>query len=119
MKDLAPEIFRQRLLLEGFWGGELDEDGVRGLLLGLAARLGLSTYGEPAVFSPGGRGKAANQGFDAFVPLVDSGIAGYFWSSRRFFSVLVYSCKAFDGDLAKGFLRQRLQASGEIATLEF
>lgn len=121
MRDLAPDIYRQRLLLEGFWGEglELDAEGVRALLTGLAGHLSLRAYGEPVVFSPGGRGKELNQGFDAFVPLVDSGIAGYFWSARRFFSVLVYSCKPFAPEPAREYLAQRLEACGEFAVMEF
>ena len=66
-KDIAPEIFRQRLLIEGFFDREIDEAVVRDYLLGLAAELELRTYGEPMVFAPGdGTGKAENAGFDAF-----------------------------------------------------
>ena len=40
-KDIAPEIFRQRLLIEGFFAREIDEAAVRDYLLGLARELGL------------------------------------------------------------------------------
>jgi hypothetical protein len=46
---------------------------VSGFLLGAAAHLGLRVYAEPVVFSPAsGMGRKENQGFNAFVPLIDS-----------------------------------------------
>jgi S-adenosylmethionine decarboxylase len=119
-KDIAPEIFRQRLLIEGYFAREIDETVVRDYLLGLARELGLRTYGEPVVFAPGaGTGKAENAGFDAFVPLIDSGISGYFWSGPKFASVLLYTCKGFDEDRAVAFTRQALDIHGEIVTHGF
>ena len=56
--------------------------------------------GEPIIFSPEGMGKEGNQGFDAFVPLIDSGISLYIWSERKFLSVIIYTCKEFDKDIA-------------------
>lgn len=121
MKDLAPEIFRQRLVIEGYWTVELmNEAAVRGYLLGLADHLGLRSYGEPVIFSPeSGIGREENAGYDAFLPLIDSGIAGYFWSHAKFLSVVVYSCKEFDPDRAVAYTRQRFGMSGEIATAVF
>jgi hypothetical protein len=120
LKDLAPDIVRQRLLIEGYWTVEVDEAAVRALLLDLAAHLKLRTYGEPVVFTPAsGMGREENAGWDAFVPLVDSGIAGYFWAKPRFFSLVLYTCKRFDAAAAEAFVRERLGVTGETATLEF
>lgn len=53
-------------------------------------------YGEPIIFSPRGMGKEENQGYDAFVPLVDSGISLYIWTKQKFLSAVIYTCKGFD-----------------------
>ncbi len=74
------------------------------LLLGVAKHLNLRVYGEPVIHSPGGLGKSHNEGFDAFIPLIDSGISAYIWSEARFFSVIVYSCKPFDNIAAVEFI---------------
>jgi len=119
-RDLAPGIVRQRLLVEGYWSVSLDGEGVRSLLLDLTAHLDLRTYGEPVVFAPAtGMGRDENAGWDAFVPLIDSGIAGYFWAGARFFSIVLYTCKRFDATAAADFLRDRLGVTGDLATLEF
>ena len=119
-RDLAPTIVRQRLLIEGYWSVEVDEAYIRQFLLDLPAHLGLRAYGEPVVYAPGsGMGREANSGWDAFVPLIDSGISAYFWAQPRFFSVVLYTCTRFDADAATDFVRDALGVSGEIARLEF
>ena len=116
MKNLAPQLFRQRLLVEGYTSAAIDRESLAAAMTGLAAWLGLRAYAEPVIFSPGGEGRAENQGFDAFLPLIDSGISVYYWASARFVSVLLYSCSAFDEGRAIEFLRQTFGIEGEIAS---
>ena len=106
MKDLAPEITRVRLLVEGYYAGPMDEARVKDYLLGVAKALGLRVYGQPTIHSPAGTGSAHNQGFDAFVPLIDSGISLYVWSQQRFYSALLYTCKSFDIETARRFTKE-------------
>ena len=120
LADLAPDIFRQRLLIEGFFGRDVSEAVIREYLLGLAAHLGLRTYGEPVVFAPGaGEGRDENMGFDAFVPLIDSGISGYFWTGPRFLSVVLYTCKGFDEVAAIAYTRDYFAIDGKTVTHAF
>ena len=120
LKNLAPAVFRQRLLIEGFFSGEMTEDRIRAYLLELAGSLDLRTYGNPVVFQPaGGMGKDENAGFDAFVPLIDSGISAYFWTGPRFFSVVIYTCKGFDAEKAITWSRELLSVEGEIVAHSF
>ena len=119
MKDLAPHITRQRLLVEGLYTIEVDRGAVDRYLHGVAAHLGLRTYGAATIFSPGGEGKAENQGFDAFLPLIDSGISLYIWSSARFLSAILYTCRRFDEAAATEFTQRYFVVQGEIASLSF
>ena len=119
IENIAPDIFRQRLLIEGFFARQIDEQLVRDYLLGVAAHLGLRTYGEPVVFSPGSTGRAENAGFDAFVPLIDSGISGYFWTAQKFLSVLLYTCKGFDEQAALAYTRTYFAIDGATVTHAF
>ena len=119
-KNLAPDIVRQRLLIEAFFGRDVDEDVIRRYLLDLARHLGLRTYGEPVVFAPAsGAGRQENAGFDAFVPLIDSGISGYFWTGPRFLSVVLYTCKTFDEAAAVAFTRAFFEIEGEVVSFAF
>jgi hypothetical protein len=56
------------------------------------------------VFAPAsGEGRVENAGYDAFVPLIASGISGYFWIGPRFLSFVLYTCKGFDESRAVAF----------------
>ena len=96
MNKLAPHLTRQRLLIEGHYAIDVDEETIKRFFRSICGTLHLRFYAEPIVFSPAGMGKDGNQGYDAFVPLIDSGISAYFWSKERFLSVVIYTCKAFD-----------------------
>lgn len=100
MDDLAPTIVRQPLIIEGYFDVEVDQSAIADFLSELPATLDLRPYGEPTIFSPGGQGRDENQGFDAFIPLIDSGISLYIWSEHKFLSVIVFRCKIFDVDRA-------------------
>lgn len=118
MRDLAPDILRQRLLLEGYYTVPVDRHAVEGFLTGIAATLELRTYGTPIVHAPDGIGKPENQGFDAFIPLIDSGISLYVWSARRFFAAVLFTCKAFEVPKALEYTRRYFGAR-ELEHREF
>ncbi len=106
MKDLSPDIMRKRLLIEGLYEGEVHEAEIKDYFNGITSELKLRMYGEPIIFSPGGDGKEENQGYDAFVPLIDSGISLYVWSVKKFTSIIIYTCKDFDDVKAIAFTKQ-------------
>lgn len=105
MPDLAPEVTRQRLLIEGYYTVDVDEVRVGDYLHGIAEHLGLRTYGRLAIFAPAGQGRGENQGFDAFLPLIDSGISLYVWTGPRFLASVLFTCKTFDEQAAIDYTR--------------
>jgi hypothetical protein len=96
MEDLAPDIVRQRLLIEGFFTIDIDEAVITRYFDQVTAALALRTYGAPTIFAPRGEGSEDNEGYDAFIPLIDSGISLYVWTAPRFLSVVAFTCKHFD-----------------------
>ncbi|MFQ5531974.1 MAG: S-adenosylmethionine decarboxylase [Candidatus Nanoarchaeia archaeon] len=96
MKDLAPHIIRKRLLIEGFYKINVDEEVIKKYFEKITKELGLRTYGPPIIHSPSGEGKEVNQGYDAFVPLIDSGIYVGAWTNEKFLSAVIYTCKDFN-----------------------
>ena len=118
MEDLAPDIVRQRLLVEGYYAVEIDELIIRRYFEVLTGALHMRTYGAPTIFSPRGEGQAQNQGYDAFVPLIDSGISLYVWTGPRFLSVVLFTCKRFDAAQAVGATRDFFEMS-KVAHEEF
>lgn len=89
IKDLAPTITRKRLLLEGFYTIDADKATIKDYFGQITAALDLKAYSEPIIFETGDQGKKENQGFDAFVPLIDSGISCYVWVFMKFISVII------------------------------
>ncbi|MEJ2127472.1 MAG: S-adenosylmethionine decarboxylase [Woeseiaceae bacterium] len=118
MKNLAPGILRQRLLIEGSFSVDVDEATVANYLTGVAGHLSLRTYGEASVHATGGAGKAENEGYDAFIPLIDSGISLYVWSQQKFFAALLFTCKEFDEKDAVSYTRDFFAAT-EVAHMGF
>jgi S-adenosylmethionine decarboxylase len=106
VEDLAPEIVRQRLLIEGFFNVDVDEDTIVRFFDRFTAAMDFRTYGAPTIHAPSGDGRAENQGYDAFVPLIDSGISVYVWSGPRFLSVVIFTCKQFDAEKAVSLTRE-------------
>jgi hypothetical protein len=100
MKNFAPEITRQRLLIEGFYNREVDPEIIKKYFSEVIDRLNLKMYSEPIIYSPAGAGREENQGYDAFVPLIDSGISLYVWTNKKFLSGIIYTCKFFNASVA-------------------
>jgi S-adenosylmethionine decarboxylase len=120
IKNLAPDIFRQRLLIESFYTIDISRETVEKYLLDIAENLSLRTYGKPVIFAPtSSMGQEKNAGYDAFIPLIDSGISAYFWSNAKFFSIVIYTCKGFDEQAAIDFTREYFAVSSEIASASF
>jgi len=118
MKNLAPDILRQRLLIEGFYNIVVNQETIEKYFNEITKKLNLRMYGEPIVFSPEGIGRQDNQGYDAFVPLIDSGISLYVWGNKKFISLIIYTCKSFDEKVAIKETKDFFKIN-EIATESF
>jgi hypothetical protein len=108
---IAPEVFRKRLLIEGYFRIEVTAQTVRDYFSQITTRLSLRTYGDPIVHTTSGAGKDVNEGFDGFVPLIDSGIYISVWSNARFLSTIIYTCAEFDEDKAITVVKDFFQLS--------
>ncbi len=118
MKNLAPDILRQRLLIEANYNKTVSQRDVETFLRTLPAALNLRIYSDPVVYSPAGEGKEINQGYDGFVALIDSGISIYVWENAKFLSVVIYTCKRFDEKAAVDFTRTFFNVT-ELETMPF
>jgi len=102
LTTIAPEIFRKRLIIEGYFRADMGEALIRSYFAEVTGELGLRL---PIIHRTGGQGKAINEGYDGFVPLVDSGIYIAAWINPRFLSTIIYTCGEFDADRAVRFVR--------------
>lgn len=108
---IAPEIFRKRFLIEGYFTIDVNDKTPIEFFKFLTGSLSLKTYGDPIVHTTGGIGKEENQGYDAFVPLIDSGIYLAIWSNKKFFSLIIYTCKEFDESQALTYTKDFFKAT--------
>lgn len=115
MKDIAPNVFRQRALIEAKVGIKVTKATVRDYLKGLPRYLKLKTYGGPVVYSAGSLGKPINQGsYDGFVALIESGISISAWAKVNFVAILVHTCKKFDVKKAAAFTKKFFKATNIV-----
>ena len=101
MRDLAPTIHRQRLVIEGIPNTMITSSEIVSYLSGLSTVLGMQTLMEPlAHLSP-------KFGWAGWIHWETSGAHLYAWDDPiLFFSVDIYTCKAFQDADAVAFTRE-------------
>lgn len=106
MKDLAPEIYRQRIVIEGYPKEALHAEQIKDYLKKLSDVLKMKTLIEPVTHRSPLYGEAA------WIHWETSGAHFYAWDvPRLFFSVDVYTCKAFDAQDAVKFTKEYFDAT--------
>jgi S-adenosylmethionine/arginine decarboxylase-like enzyme len=91
MKDLAPEIYRQRAVIEGYPSRPLQAKEIKEYLKGLSRAVDMIAITEPVTH------RSEKYGEAAWIHWETSGAHFYAWDQPRlFFSVDIYTCKAFD-----------------------
>jgi S-adenosylmethionine decarboxylase len=89
-RDLAPEIHRQRLVVEGLVSAPIVEHEIVGYLKGLGSITDMTVLAEPVT------NRSPLYGWAAWVHWETSGAHFYAWDAPHlFFSVDMYTCKAF------------------------
>lgn len=117
LTSIAPDIFRKRLLVEGYFGTGVTHETLLGYFEHITRELNLRTYGEPIIHRTSGEGKEVNEGFDGFVPLVDSGIYIAVWAKPKFLSTILYTCGEFDESRAVELVQEFFQITEHQAAI--
>jgi hypothetical protein len=113
MKDLAPEIYRQRAVIEGYPTAPLKAKEIKEYLKKLSDVLDMKTLIEPVTHRSDLYGEAA------WIHWETSGAHFYAWDvPRLFFSVDIYTCKKFDVKDAVAFTKEYFKAT-DIEYKEF
>ncbi|HXX89296.1 MAG TPA: S-adenosylmethionine decarboxylase [Acidimicrobiales bacterium] len=111
-EDLAPGIFRQRLVIEGICPYPVDDDQIRRYLRDLSALCGMRLLLEPVTH------RSQRYGWAGWVHWETSGAHFYAWDDPIFFSVDIYTCKPFDIERAVLFT-QTFFAAHKIVSKSF
>jgi S-adenosylmethionine decarboxylase len=96
MRDFAPHIHRQRLIVEGVYNRMLTSDTVDRIVQGLAKTLGALLIQVPRVMRVAEQTDPTHKGFEVLVTWGKSGCQFYTWEDSNFFTCDVYSGKEFD-----------------------
>jgi S-adenosylmethionine decarboxylase len=109
-RDLAPEIVRQRLVIEGIPARPIGDVQIRHYLSALSREVDMVQLLEPVTH------RSDLYGWAGWIHWETSGAHFYAWEQPRlFFSVDMYTCKAFDVDTAVSFTRAFLDAGTVVA----
>ncbi|MBS7612760.1 S-adenosylmethionine decarboxylase [Candidatus Bathyarchaeota archaeon] len=108
MENLKPEIQRERLIIEGFYDVSLSQEFLKNFLIGLSKTLDMKVIAGPYLFSPNSFSKL-HHGLGGFMAWAESGVTFYSWGPHKFFTLDIYSCKAFDTKLALEYVKKKLK----------
>ncbi len=110
MPDLAPAITRQRLVIEGVPRAPIGAEQIVEYLLGLSEVCAMTTLVAPVTH------RSDRFGWAGWIHWETSGAHFYAWDvPQLFFSVDVYTCKAFDPAAAVEYTRSFLSAAPVVA----
>ncbi len=109
MPDLAPSIYRQRLVIEGTCDNPVSDADIRDYLVGLSAVCDMKILLDPVTH------RSDRFGWAGWVHWEGSGAHLYAWDRPLFFSVDVYTCKAFDVGRAVEYTRRFFAARQIVA----
>lgn len=91
MRDLAPTIYRQRLVIEAYPKEPITAEQISQYLAGLALVLGMKALIDPVTH------RSDQFGWAGWTHWETSGAHFYAWEQPvLFYSVDIYTCKAFD-----------------------
>lgn len=108
--NLAPEIFRKRLIIEGKYEAEINtEKFVEDFLIDLSKELDMTIITGPTISSATGKTKSIHDGYEGSLVWAESGANTYIWTNFNFCTVDIYSCKNFDSVKAIKFIQERFK----------
>lgn len=110
MRDLAPAIYRQRLVVEGRCAEPIDDDQIRRYLSRLSNVCGMRALMEPVTH------RSDAYGWAGWIHWETSGAHLYAWETPvLFFSVDIYTCAPFAADDVVRFTRTFFDADEVVA----
>jgi S-adenosylmethionine decarboxylase len=106
MKDLAPDIYRQRLVIEGIPSRAITDEDIKRYLSELSVQTNMVQLIVPVTH------RSDLYGWAGWIHWETSGAHFYAWEKPfLFFSVDIYTCKAFDPETAVKFTRDFFDAN--------
>ena len=109
VRDLAPSIHRQRLVVEGTCSEVIGAERIVEYLTGLSDVCAMQALMAPVTH------RSDEYGWAGWIHWATSGAHFYAWEDPLFFSVDIYTCKAFDPVAVARFTREFFDARDLVA----
>lgn len=116
-RQLEPDIYRQRLLVEGHYTAKLTTKSVKGFLGDLSDALDMRIFAGPFAWPPDEwtNPEVTVTKWNCFVAWTASGAQMYIWREEKFFTLDVYSCKPFDSRLVVKMTREAFGSTDMVS----
>ena len=112
VRDLAPSIHRQRVVIEGTMPEVITAEEISDYLSALSVELDMVELLAPVMH------QSDRYGWAGWIHWETSGAHFYAWDDPKFFSVDIYTCKPFSAEDAVRFT-EKFFAATEIVHKEF
>lgn len=110
--NLSPEIYRKRLIIEGKYSANIEnEKFVEDFLTKLSEEMKMTIINGPHISSATGKAIPLHDGYEGSLVWAESGANTYIWTRFNFCTVDIYSCKEFDTNKAIEFVRNYFDIS--------
>jgi S-adenosylmethionine/arginine decarboxylase-like enzyme len=112
MRNIEPQIYRQRLVIEARYTVKADREMVKNYLIGLAAELKMTIHPdipEPIITSANGKANPIHDGYEGLIFWLESGSTIYIWEKFNFLTIDIYTCKKFDAQTAINYAKKTFQ----------
>lgn len=104
-KNLAPDLIRQRLIIEGTTEKIVEPEAIKRYLIELAKVADMEVLSEPVAYS------AHEMGYGGWIHWKSSGAAFYSYPTNPpLFTVDCYTCKPFSSEQVAEFTRKHFNA---------
>jgi S-adenosylmethionine/arginine decarboxylase-like enzyme len=102
--DLAPAIYRQRMILEGVRHAPFSAQDIEEYLVALSRTCDMEALIDPVTH------RSERYGWSGWIHWEASGAHFYAWEHPVFFSVDIYTCAPFDPETVAQFTAEYLKA---------
>lgn len=111
MKDFAPDIYRQRMVIEGIYSIKPTPKILKECMQELSKKLGMTIIYGPIVKNIAEKINPKHGGYECILIWAESGASIYTWKRNNFFTVDIYTCRKFDSKVAVQHIKEKFKAT--------
>ncbi|MDP3966202.1 MAG: S-adenosylmethionine decarboxylase [archaeon] len=110
MENFAPDILRQRMVIEGIYSVKMTPKLLKDCMQKLSVKLGMKIIYGPIVKNIAEKINPLHGGYESILIWAESGASIYTWKRNNFFTVDIYTCRRFDPKVAVEHIKEKFEA---------